>query len=544
MQAFDLDSSLVETYATFSRSFSKVRAPDLKSAIDAHYNDGHFWPDALLSINPQFMQGATSAQLAAKGDIDPLTAQVFRIKGQPIQFHAHQTEAITKGSAGKSFIVTTGTGSGKSMCFFVPIIDAIIRARKAGQPARTRAIIVYPMNALANSQMKEIDGFIKQAGLPDHLRPVVKRYTGQEDDESRQAVAANPPDVLLTNFMMLELLLTRQDKLDETVIGNAKGLEFIVLDELHTYRGRQGADVAVLVRRLRDRCVDGRSPVCIGTSATMVSDGSDEERAKTVANVASRLFGTSILPDAIIDESLRRATDETLSLAAVANGLKAAVAAPLPAILTDDMLRKHPLAVWAELELGLIEGKVRKRKTPRPFNEASEALVAATGLALSQCTAALTSFLTTASRPETERGGTGDKAFLALKLHRFIAGSGEVFTTLKKPDRHVYLDGQINDPADPSARLYPTRFCRDCGQEFHLASLTEVGGVGTFIARGIDDSPIKGDPDDDVAGYLTPTGDGDADYMFDGSDASFPEEWQEDHKGGTRLKSSRKRPSA
>ncbi len=540
MQAFDLDSSLVETYASFSRSFSKVRAPDLKSAIDAHYNDGQFWPDALLSINPQFMQGATSTQLAAKGDIDPLTAQVFRIKGQPIQFHAHQTEAIAKGSAGKSFIVTTGTGSGKSMCFFVPIIDAIIRAKKAGHPARTRAIIVYPMNALANSQMKEIDGSIKQAGLPDHLRPVVKRYTGQEDDESRQAVAANPPDILLTNFMMLELLLTRQDKLDETVIGNAKGLEFIVLDELHTYRGRQGADVAVLVRRLRDRCADGRPPVCIGTSATMVSDGSDAERAKTVANVASRLFGTSILPDAIIDESLRRATDETLSLAAIANGLKAAVTEPLPAVLTDAMLRKHPLAVWAELELGLIEGKVRKRKTPRPFNEAAEALAAATGLDIPECTEALTRFLTTSSRPETERGGKGDKAFLAFKLHRFIAGSGEVFTTLKKPDRRVYLDGQINDPADPAARLYPTRFCRDCGQEFHLASLTEVDGVGTFIARGADDSPIKGDADDDVAGYLTPTGDGDADYMFDGTDSSFPEEWQEDHKSGTRLKTSRK----
>ncbi len=269
------------------------------------------------------MPGKTSAVLADEGALDPLTAQVFRIKGQPIQFHAHQSEAIAKGGEGKSFIVTTGTGSGKSMCFFVPIIDAIIRAKKAGEPARTRAIIVYPMNALANSQMKEIDGFIKQAGLPEHLRPAVKRYTGQEDDESRQAVAANPPDVLLTNFMMLELLLTRQDKLDETVIGNAKGLEFIVLDELHTYRGRQGADVAVLVRRLRDRCADGRPPICIGTSATMVSDGTDDERKATVASVASRLFGTTIQPDAIIDESLRRATDDTISLAAVMPQLKA-----------------------------------------------------------------------------------------------------------------------------------------------------------------------------------------------------------------------------
>jgi len=114
--------------------------------------------------------------------------------------------------------------------------------------------------------MKEIDGFITQAGLPEHLRPVVRRYTGRQDDDSRRAVAANPPDILLTNFMMLELLLARQDKLDETVIGNAKGLQFIVLDELHTYRGRQGADVAVLVRRLRDRCAEGHPPVCTVSS--------------------------------------------------------------------------------------------------------------------------------------------------------------------------------------------------------------------------------------------------------------------------------------
>ena len=76
--------------------------------------------------------------------------------------------------------MTTGTGSGKSLCFFIPIIDAAIRARAAREPARTRAIVIYPMNALANSQREEIDKFIKQSGLPDHLRPTFARYTGQE----------------------------------------------------------------------------------------------------------------------------------------------------------------------------------------------------------------------------------------------------------------------------------------------------------------------------------------------------------------------------
>src|SRR6185437_4400624 len=124
--------------------------------------------------------------------------------------------------------------------------------------------------------------FIKQSGLPDHLRPTFARYTGQEDRDERERIREAKPDILLTNFMMLELLMTRQNKLDQTVIENAQGLDFIVLDELHTYRGRQGADVAMLVRRLRDRLCRHGVPLCIGTSATMSSQDDEGERAIAV----------------------------------------------------------------------------------------------------------------------------------------------------------------------------------------------------------------------------------------------------------------------
>ncbi len=98
-------------------------------------------------------------------------------------------------------MVATGTGSGKSLCFFIPIIDAAIRARAAGELQRTRAIVIYPMNALANSQREELDKFNKQSGPPDRMRPT--RYTGGKSGGAR----ANPAklDILLTNFMMLEL---------------------------------------------------------------------------------------------------------------------------------------------------------------------------------------------------------------------------------------------------------------------------------------------------------------------------------------------------
>lgn len=310
MKAFEFDHNLIDSYARFSRSFSTIRAQDIASEVTRQYDDGRFWPDALLSLNPRFLSSPTVDDLVASGDLDEATARIFRIGTAPIRFHRHQAQSIAKARTGQSFVVTTGTGSGKSLCFFVPVVDAIVRSRKAGLPRKTRAIIVYPMNALANSQIKEIEKFISQSGLPDDLKPVVRRYTGQESQEERQRIADNPPDILLTNFMMAELLLTRQDALDTKVIDNASGLEFIVLDELHTYRGRQGADVAILVRRLRNRCSPAKAPICIGTSATMASEGSEAGRAKAVADVASRLFGASIGPDAIIDESLQRATDD------------------------------------------------------------------------------------------------------------------------------------------------------------------------------------------------------------------------------------------
>ena len=269
MDVFDLDRALLADYARFARSFTQICAPDIRRQVEEIYASNRFWPEPLISINPHFERGPSLTELVADGSLHPETASVFRVEGRPITLHRHQAQAVAKATARQSFVVSTGTGSGKSLCFFVPIIDRAIRARVAGEERRTRAIVIYPMNALANSQLKELEKFIDQSELPDHLRPAFARYTGQESQEERERIQKAKPDILLTNFMMLELLMTRQNPLDRAVIANAHGLDFIVLDELHTYRGRQGADVAMLVRRVRDRLCQHHNPICIGTSATM-----------------------------------------------------------------------------------------------------------------------------------------------------------------------------------------------------------------------------------------------------------------------------------
>jgi ATP-dependent helicase YprA (DUF1998 family) len=185
---WELDQALVNDYERFARSFTLIRAPDIKQQVEELYASDRFWPEPLISINPRFERGASIDRLVAARSLHEATARVFSIDDQPISLYRHQAQAVAKATARQSFVVTTGTGSGKSLCFFIPIIDAAIRSRASGQPARTRAIVIYPMNALANSQREEIDKFIKQSGLPDHLRPTFARYTGQESSEEREQI--------------------------------------------------------------------------------------------------------------------------------------------------------------------------------------------------------------------------------------------------------------------------------------------------------------------------------------------------------------------
>ena len=540
MNVFELDRSLVDRYASFARSFSAIKAPEIEANISALYEGGKFWPDPLITINPRFEQGKTVDQLAAEGVVDPALSNIFAFDSprKPITLHRHQERSVVKARNRESFVVTTGTGSGKSMCFFVPIVDAIVRARRAGELPKTRAIIIYPMNALANSQLAEIRKFVDESDLPAHLKPTVERYTGQEKQKDREAIAKAKPDILLTNFMMLELLMTRQDPLDQEVMNNAQGLDFLVLDELHTYRGRQGADVAMLVRRVKERLTPSKALICIGTSATMSSSSDEGERAKAVAEVATKLFGQAIPPANVIDELLARATSTALKPHMLREPLRKAIAEPQPDLLTDAELHSHPLAVWIETEVGLEEGARLTRRHPMTLPEAAAKLAAFTDLAADVCEAAVAGMLALMGRREDERGGISPRAFLAFKLHRFISGAGQAYITLKSAaERRVCLEGQKFHPDEPDARLYPMFFCRECGQEHLSVAITHDDGEQRVIARAIDE-PVGDEVDADgtETGYLVPAvNEG---FAFSGAVSDYPDDWQEVSTAGQeRLKS-------
>lgn len=253
MDVFSFRDRVVEDYGQFSRSFTQIKAQDLQEFVDGSYGKGEYWPSPLIQLNPSFVSGGSISELISEGLIHKECVRIFRWgkesgPGQELQLHRHQRDAIEIARSNGSFVVTSGTGSGKSLGYIIPIVNRVLEAREAGdQQKRIRAIVVYPMNALCNSQLEELKKYL-ELGYPDGSKVTFARYTGQEGDEEREKIKNNPPDILLTNYVMLEYILTRQDPLDQKVISDAKGLEFLVLDELHTYRGRQGADVALLVR--------------------------------------------------------------------------------------------------------------------------------------------------------------------------------------------------------------------------------------------------------------------------------------------------------
>jgi hypothetical protein len=132
-----------------------------------------------------------------------------RGEGVTLRLHRHQSEAVRTAHDGHNYVLTTGTGSGKSLTYIIPIVDHVLRR---GPGKGIQAIVVYPMNALANSQYGELGKFLND-GYSDGKGPVTfARYTGQESDEERQRIMANPPDILLTNYVMLELILTRSQE--------------------------------------------------------------------------------------------------------------------------------------------------------------------------------------------------------------------------------------------------------------------------------------------------------------------------------------------
>jgi ATP-dependent helicase YprA (DUF1998 family) len=119
-------------------SFTTIHAEDIRQQIEAIYAEGRFWPEPLIQINSSYRRGANLTGLIPGGVLEPRTAEIFQADGEPISLHKYQEQAIALASQGESYVVTTGTGSGKSLCFFVPIVNAVLAEKRTRTAPRTR----------------------------------------------------------------------------------------------------------------------------------------------------------------------------------------------------------------------------------------------------------------------------------------------------------------------------------------------------------------------------------------------------------------------
>ncbi|MCB1093669.1 MAG: DEAD/DEAH box helicase, partial [Verrucomicrobiae bacterium] len=210
---FGLHRAVIDDYRDFVRSFFTVADERARAFIERELVDeAKLWPEALLQVSPSYQRVASVDVLRDKGLLLPETAEIFRDdRGEPFFLYQHQVAALERAHKGESYVVTSGTGSGKSLTYFLPMMDALLR--QSAPADRVAALVVYPMNALVNSQVEGLNklkrGYERRTGRPFPIR--FAKYTGDVQGDSRREVQTAPPQILLTNYVMAELLLVRPD---------------------------------------------------------------------------------------------------------------------------------------------------------------------------------------------------------------------------------------------------------------------------------------------------------------------------------------------
>jgi DEAD/DEAH box helicase domain-containing protein len=293
--------------------------------------------------------------------------------GIPLGFkpYRHQERAFERlsGDPRRSTLVATGTGSGKTECFLLPILDSC--AKTKGEPG-IKAIIIYPMNALATDQARRIAGLVARnpelhgltVGLYADERPEIPQSamsnTGVID--ARDALVRNPPDILLTNYKMLDYMLVRPEEREIWERNRPETLRHLVVDELHTFDGAQGTDLASLIRRLKARLNMRRGNLCcVGTSATL----GGPEAIDDLVSYAGEIFDEPFNASSVVLEDRQTVTEylehlQVTDLEVPEEGALAEIVRRIDDLGPDELVRQT-FALWfgAEAPADVADGAWR-----------------------------------------------------------------------------------------------------------------------------------------------------------------------------------------
>ncbi len=493
MDIFKIHQGIVGDYADYIKSFVNIKDEEIRNKVVANLEGNEYWPDPLIQFNPSFEKAISVDKLIDENIFLPEMKYIFK----DYELYKHQEIAIRIGAEGKGFIVTSGTGSGKSLTYMSTIFNYFLKNQGI---KGIKAIIVYPMNALINSQYEEIEKYAKNYKKNNNNKdfPIkFKKYTGQESENERDAVKNDLPDIILTNYMMLELIMTRtgEKSIRDSMCGN---LEYLVFDELHTYRGRQGADVALLIRRIKALIIN-KNVKCIGTSATMASGETIEDEKKAIAEFAEKIFNQKFEIAQIINEKLEHTTNckelpsKELLKKTIENEIQ---------IKTEEDFKSNPLAIWLENKIALRNDRGElERGQPQTRKEIIDLLVEDSSETRNNCEIEFENLLSACENLSINaKKNNRRESFLPFKIHQFISQTGTVYVTLaEKGKREIKLQPgySIKDKnSNDDILIYPVLFSRVSGKEFICVRKDSgklIPGESSDLPEKISRDDVKGD---------------------------------------------------
>lgn len=300
-------AEITKKYKRYLKTIFRFKDPEYQRQFERLLgSDIQFANGPYLDVTDSFRKGDSIEMLIAKGKLPAGMSRLDINQTRPL--YLNQQISTEKALSGKNVVVSTGTGSGKTESFLIPILSEIIREHEAGTlDAGVRAMIIYPMNALANDQMERLRSLLK-----DYPDITYGSYTGQtkrrysealadykklNDDVapnvneliSREQMKDKPPHIMITNYAMLEYLMVRPDDSVFFEEDKAQKWKYIILDEAHVYTGSTGIEVSMLLRRLRATLKNNHIKYIL-TSATLGDENSDNEVAQFASNLCDASF--------------------------------------------------------------------------------------------------------------------------------------------------------------------------------------------------------------------------------------------------------------
>ena len=536
LNALAASKRIESRYTDYLRATFSPERLEWRQEFEHALDDFALTTGPFLQSSPPFEHGKSIKDLIGEGVLSPGFERLNQA-ALPVNrpLYLHQEQSARKSINGKrNLVITTGTGSGKTECFLIPILQGLFDEIDRGtiHTPGVRALLLYPMNALANDQVKRLRQLLvdvpeitfgryvgetrrKQSDAEDNMRA---RYPGEprlpNELISREQMQESPPHILLTNYAMLEYLLLRPSDAPLFDGATAESWRQLVIDEAHVYGGAQGAEVAMLLRRVRDRVLNSRHGQlqCFATSATLgrgVEDypqlvafgealfderfewNPDESSRQDVVAATRRPLVRATaayeLPELLYGELAegRQAGESTAQLADRVRAIAPDVPVPPTDVSTphflNELLSQDRRTILLQQRVGDRAASVRELAADLFTHAGVEALVQQVGLAV------------------TARADAEDSPLLPGRYHFFLRSLEGAFVCLhpnhQSGEPRLLLRRHEKCPScarrDIASQMAELGTCRRCGSEYVVGRLELKNNCDVLVQPGQFDAGMR-----------------------------------------------------